>query len=227
MKTSRRDSSPKVTARARKPTATTGTAPREDGNTKSARTRARLLDAAAHILSIKGYAGMRLSDVAEYADMQAPAIYYYFASREELIEEVMWFGLADMRHHLASVLDQAPEGTPGMDRIMLAVEAHLRHELQLSDYATASIRNAGQLPDKIRQRQKAEETKYGAIWRELLESAVADGSVRDDSNIYISQMLIMGALNWAAEWWSPRRGSLDSLVEMAQMFVRNALTPKS
>src|SRR5689334_6480338 len=77
-------------------------------DSKSARTRARILDSAAHVLSIKGYAGMRLSDVADHAELQAPAIYYYFPSREDLIEEVMWAGIADMRDHVTAVLGAAP-----------------------------------------------------------------------------------------------------------------------
>ena len=55
------------------------------------------LDAAAHVLSAKGYAGLRLNDVAAHAELQAPAIYYYYPSRDDLIEEVMWAGIADMR----------------------------------------------------------------------------------------------------------------------------------
>ena len=55
---------------------------------KSAATRVRILDAAAQVLSAKGYAGLRLTDVAAQAEIQAPAIYYYYASRDELIEAV-------------------------------------------------------------------------------------------------------------------------------------------
>src|SRR4051794_35543136 len=51
---------------------------------KSRRTRERILDAAAHVLSRKGYAGTRLGNIAEQAQLQAPAIYYYWPSREEL-----------------------------------------------------------------------------------------------------------------------------------------------
>lgn len=191
---------------------------------KSARTRTRILDAAAHVLSIKGYAGMRLSDVAEYADLQAPAIYYYFPSREDLIEEVMWAGIADMRDHLINVLAGAPEGLTPMDKIMLGVEAHLRHELEISDYTTASIRNAGQLPENIRKRQVAEEARYGEVWRKLFKEASAIGEIREDLDLYIAQMLVFGALNWTAEWWNPRRGSVDTVVKMAQSFVRNGLS---
>src|SRR5262245_60265168 len=105
-------------------------------DTKSQRTRARILDAAAHVLSVKGFAGTRLTDVAEYAELQAPAIYYYFPSREDLIEEVMYCGISDMRQHLQATLDALPPETAAMDKIMAAVDAHLRHELELSDYTT-------------------------------------------------------------------------------------------
>ena len=47
----------------------------ETGGSKSAKTRGRILTAAAHVLSRKGYAGARLADVADEAKVQAPAIY--------------------------------------------------------------------------------------------------------------------------------------------------------
>jgi TetR/AcrR family transcriptional regulator, cholesterol catabolism regulator len=45
-----------------------------EASAKSARTRQRILDAAAHVPSRKGYAGTRLSDVAGRAEIQPPAI---------------------------------------------------------------------------------------------------------------------------------------------------------
>jgi len=91
------------------------------------------------VLSRKGYAGTRLSDVADQAEIQAPAIYYYyyyyyyFPSRDDLIEEVMWSGIAD--------------------------------------YTTASIRNAGQVPESVAIRYAAEASQYGEMWRKLLQDA--------------------------------------------------------
>ena len=38
-----------------------------------------------------------------------------------------------------------------------------------------------------------------------------------------ARMLVLGALNWAAEWWNPRRGSLDTVVRTAQSLVRHGL----
>src|SRR5689334_1617378 len=181
----------------------------EDASSKSARTRERILDAAAHVLSRKGYAGTRLSDVADQAEIQAPAIYYYFPSRDDLIEEVMWTGIARMRDPLA--------------RIDAAVEAHLRYCLEISDYTTAPIRNAGQVPENIAIRYTAEASQYGDMWRKLLQDAENAGLLRPALDPMAARMMVLGALNWAAEWWNPRRGSLDTVVRTAQSLVRHGL----
>src|ERR1700682_1470866 len=172
-----------------------GSAAAGAGDSKYARTRARILDAAAHVLSIKGYAGTRLSDVAEYAEIQAPAIYYYFPSRDDLIEEVMFCGIADMRKHLLEVLDALPPESSPLDRIMAAVEAHLRHEVELSDYTTASIRNSGQVPERLRTRQLEEEAGYDAIWGRLFDDAADDGQLRSDLDPRMAQALVLGSRN--------------------------------
>lgn len=195
-----------------------------ENTAKYARTRGRILDAAAYVLSRQGYAGTRLSDVAERADVQTPAIYYYFASRDDLIEEVMACGLADMREHLKSTLAALPPDTSAIDRILVAAETHLRHELEISDYTTASIRNHGQIPECLRIRADQEGDSYGAIWRQLFDDAARTGSLRTDVDPRISQMLVMGALNWAAEWWDPGRTSLDGIVAAAQRLIRSALS---
>jgi AcrR family transcriptional regulator len=197
-----------------------------DADSKSARTRTRILDAAAHVLSSKGFAGTRLSDVAEHAEIQAPAIYYYFQSREELIEEVMYCGVAELRKHVQGALNDLPPEASPLDRIMTAVEAHLRHELEISDYATASIRNSGQIPQHLRGRQLKEETSYGRMWRRLFDNALAEGQIRAGLDLRYAQLLVLGALNWAAEWRDPRRDSVDGIVANAQSLVRHALSPQ-
>lgn len=196
----------------------------EGGDSKSHRTRKRILDAAAHVLSVKGFAGTRLTDVAEYAHLQAPAIYYYFPSREDLIEEVMYCGISDMRRRLEQKLDELPPDATAMDKIMAAVDSHLRHELELSDYTTASIRNSGQIPEHLGVRQKREEAAYGRVWQRLFADAIADGELRADVDPRITRLLVIGALNWAAEWWDPSRGTVDAVVRTAQTLVRTGLS---
>ena len=168
---------------------------------KSARTRERLLRAAAVVLARRGYAGSRLSDIAEEAKVQAPAIYYYYASREDLIEEVMHVGAAAMLSHLQEAMDSLPDGTAQHVRIATAVEAHLRNELELSDYARAIIRNGNQLPDAVGRRARENIAAYNDIWRGLISDLDAAGQLREGLDSTVARMIILGALNWAAEWF--------------------------
>jgi TetR/AcrR family transcriptional regulator, cholesterol catabolism regulator len=190
---------------------------------KSARTRQRILDAAAHVLSRKGYAGTRLADVASAAEVAAPAIYYYFASRDDLVEEVMWSGMARLREHVTGILAALPPGAGPLDRIDAAVEAHLRYSLEISDYTTASIRNAGQVPESVAIGPTAEASRYGDMWRALLGDADHAGLLRPGLDPMAARMMVLGALNWAAEWWNPRRGSIEVVVRTAQSLVRHGL----
>ncbi|OBJ70671.1 TetR/AcrR family transcriptional regulator [Mycobacterium sp. 1274756.6] len=194
-----------------------------EADSKAALTRERILNAAAHVLSKKGYAGLRLTDVAAEADLQAPAIYYYFNSREDLIEEIMWTGTAVTRDHVTAALSELPEGSPAVDRLLVAVEAHLRLTLEMSSYAKASIRNAGQIPPAIRKRQIREEERYGEVWRRLINDVAREGQLRPELDLYIARMLVLGALNWTVEWWDPRRGSVEVIVANAQTLVRHGI----
>jgi AcrR family transcriptional regulator len=186
-------------------------------------TRERILGAAAHVLSRRGIAGTRLSDIAAQAQLRTPAVYYYFRSRDDLIAEVMREGQRRVRLHVQRALDAHPPATAIPELIDTAVAAHLRVELELSDFASAVTRNAGQLPPEIRGSLHRESAAYHAIWRGLLERSAAAGALRADLDIGIARMLVIGALNWTAEWWNGEQDSLELLVATAQSIVRNSL----
>ena len=191
---------------------------------KSEATRERILDATAEVLNAKGYAGTRLSDIAEIAGVQATAIYYYFGSRDEVIAETVQVGLRRVLVHVDEVLAALPADTGPMDRISAAVAAHLEVTLVDSKYTAAAIRHASTLPPAIREAQLVDQRKYGALWRTLIADAAKAGHVNPALDAPAARMLVMGALNWAPEWWNPSRGSLARTIATAQLMVRHGLS---
>jgi AcrR family transcriptional regulator len=184
---------------------------------KSEQTRQRLLDAAAKVFRDKGYAGARLADIAERAEMHVPGVYYYFDSKEALVEEVLRAGVARAFSFVEERVAAVPEGRPALDRLHAAIEGHVLVVLEIGDYTSANIRIFGQLPDEIRKRHLAQQRAYGDLWRGLLEDARAAGELRPELDLSVLRMLILGALNWTVEWYQP--GTL-SAAEVA----RNATT---
>lgn len=190
---------------------------------KSGQTRDRILFAAAEVLSNKGYSATRLSEIAATADLRAPAVYYYFASRHELIAEVMTVGQARLREHVVSALDCLPADTDPLGRLCAAAAAHLEVELELSHFATAVTRNTGQLPDDIRARLRDDSRAYSRLWNRLIEDAYQAGQVRDDLNRRAAVKLVMSALNGAPEWWDRSQGPLSDLMSTAESLIRHGL----
>ena len=181
---------------------------------KSEETRERLLDAAAKVFRDKGYAGARLSDIADRAGMHTPGVYYYFPSKEELVEEVLRVGVARARGYVQARVAEVPAGASALDRLRAAIEGHVLLVLEIGDYTSANIRIFGQVPDDVRARHLADQRAYGDVWRALLEDARAAGELRPDLDLSVVRMLILGALNWTAEWYRP--GSSQTAAEVAR-----------
>jgi len=186
-------------------------------------TRERILAAAAAVLSENGYAASRLSDISERASLRAPAVYYYFDSRDALFHEVMAAGQRSLLDYVTQALEELPVTCTPLDRLDCAVEAHLHVELRYSDFATAVARNAGQLPAPMREALRQDTARYFALWDRLIAQLGASGLLRDGLGTRAARMLVIGALNWTAEWWKADHGDLGDVVRTAQVLVRGGL----
>lgn len=191
---------------------------------KSDKTRRRILDAAAEVLNRNGFAGARLSEIAAQAELRVPAVYYYFESREAILEEVVLIGVRLAMDNVKARLDVVPAQASTIDRLCAAYGAHLEMVLKESAYTAAAMRTVGQLPVDIRERQLRQQRTYGELWRGLIAAAVEAGELDPGLDPRAARMLLMGAVNWAPEWWNPTLGSLEETVATAERLVRNALT---
>ena len=105
-------------------------------------------------------------------------------------------------------------------RLRAAVAAHLDMLLRHGDYTAANIRSFGQVPEPIRRRHWPLREAYGDYWRGLLESGQRSGELKKDADLSLLRMLLLGSLNWAIEWYDPRRKTADEIaVTVVEMFL--------
>ncbi len=148
---------------------------------KSAATRRKILDAAAKTFRKRGYAGTRLNDIADAAAMRAGSIYYHFASKEQLLEQVLEIGIRRVFDAVVREVEALPPGTSGRRIVRAAIEAHLTMLLRHGDYTSANIRLFDQVPDDVHDRQVRLRGEYDEFWRKLLAAARAAGEIRADA----------------------------------------------
>ena len=199
------------------------TADRHHGGTDSpggADTRDRLLGSTAALLAEKGDGQTRLQDIAALAGVRSPAIYYHFSSRDELVADTLCVGQRKLRQRVQSAIRATPGPWP--DQLAAAVTAHLGVQLEMADFARAVSRNAGHGPPAARDRIQAESDAYHDVWRALLQRGRESGDISEDLDLSVARMLVIGALNWAVEWWTPDN-PVDELAATAITLVTAAL----
>ena len=186
-------------------------APANDDLRKAEATRQSILEAAARIFRRDGYAAARLSDIAAEIGMKAGSLYYHFGSREALVEAVMEAGTRRTHDRMIERLEALPEGADHLARLKTAIETHLVMVIAQEDIASATIKLIFQVPAGLRDKVLAEQRAYGALWRSLLEAARDAGQIRADVDLSVVRMALMGALNWAADWYKPGRMSPEAI----------------
>jgi AcrR family transcriptional regulator len=192
---------------------------------KSELTRQRILDAAAKVFAQRGYGHTRLSDVARESDSHAGGIYYYFASREALVEEVLKVCTMRAVHDLTTELDGLPESATTGDKLFAATRSQLAGIMGQDFYNIAYNRIYPQVPEDVRTRHQPLLRRYFEIWRQIIRQGQMSGEIRPDIDPAVLRLTISGSIQWAAEWASTSHGSADRLArQMMDIFFNGMLT---
>ncbi len=173
--------------------------------------RRQILNAAALLLRHRGYEATTTRAIASAVGIKGGSIYHHFPSKDAIVGEVVNEGVRVVYDAVVNALAALPaDGGPRL-RLETAIKAHLLSSLEHSDYTSASIRTFAFLPDAVRRECRAERRRYEDLWRglvnELYGAGLTDPSASQDS----LRLLLLGALNWAGEWYRTGRMDIDEI----------------
>lgn len=94
-------------------------------------TRTEIIDAARDVVLRDGLAGFSLAALAEQLGLTKPALYYYFASKEALIFELLLREWVESAAEVQAAVEQAGSGSDAIERLMRTVFDRYRGRLDL------------------------------------------------------------------------------------------------
>jgi len=196
---------------------------------KSESTRKRILDAAAGIFASKGYSLTHLRDIAGSAGMHLAALYYYYDSKEELAADVLRQVPIQSAQALRSTIRSLPASAGDRARIEAAIDAYLQSILHQDDYIRAYPRLFSQVSPATREDVLSITRQDSRLWHELLGDAAKNGVIRKDLDRKFVRMLLLGSMNWAAEWFRPGIQPANKLAHVLKimLFEGIALRPEA
>jgi AcrR family transcriptional regulator len=180
---------------------------------KSEKSRDLILEGAAKLFRRQGYSATTLRQIAAMAEIKAGSIYYYFDSKEAILNEVLQRGLLRVFEAVRTALKHAGK-VSHRRRIGLAIEAHLVALLEASDFTSANIRIYGQLPEHLKKPHRPMRRSYARYWDQLFLNARRAGEIRADIEIVPLRIFVLGALNWTIEWFS--FSNKDAVLKLAR-----------
>ena len=185
--------------------------------------RTLVLDQAAKLFRERGYAGTSLRDIATASGIKSASLYYHFASKDEIVAEVLNIGVSTVHEEVRRRVAALGEHATPADRIREAIAAHLGALLVLDDYTGANIRIFGHVSQQVREATMPPRDRYEDWWRELFADAEARGAFRPGTDVRLVRLLMIGAMNWSMEWHRPRGDAEDSVADIAQSLSDMAL----
>lgn len=188
--------------------------------------RARVLDAAAHIFRERGFVGTTMRAIAQDAGIEAGSIYYHFKSKDELIGAVLDFGITALQGSVTKAVDKLPKYATPKERIKTAINAHVSAIVKYGDYTLAMRRVFGQVPSNVWRKHVKLREEYGDFWHNLLANAQKQGGLRKDIDLTIARLFLLGGLNWTVEWFKPKKHSLEQIAESFASLILEGMKSK-
>jgi AcrR family transcriptional regulator len=189
-------------------------------------TREKLLRLAARAFGTQGYSATTMRAIAEQAGIEAASIYYHYESKEALVDAVMAHGAQRIVGHIERHVAALPENAGAEARFRAAVLGHASALITYGDYALAHGRLLAQLPDAPRQRQVERRAQNQRLWQALLEDLRAQGLIRQDVDLALCRVFLLGAINSVPQWFDPRRGRLERVVDQLCAMFFEGVRPR-
>lgn len=170
---------------------------------KAIQKRDSILQAAAKVAARRGYAETTLAEIGEEAGTFAGSLYYYFPSKDALLEEVLNIGTTSVSSPVMEAVAALPGDASAWRKIKTALDEHVERMLSKNDFITAYWKIIDQVPDSIGGRHREHPRKYGNFWRALIREGQEEGIVHEDLEPNLVQLFMLGATIYAQDWYNP------------------------
>ena len=170
--------------------------------------RKELTRQAARLFAEQGYHGTSMEDLASAMGVQKGSLYAHVRSKEDLLDEIAREGATAFH----AALDEIDERLPAVEKLRLALRAHLRVVGEQLDVATVFVREWRYLEGERREQFLAERRRYEERIRALFREGVEQSELRTDLDVTVAALVFLSAANWAYTWLQPGRDT-DGLAD--------------
>jgi AcrR family transcriptional regulator len=185
-----------------------------------------VLEHATRLFAEKGFAGTSLQDVAESMGLKRPALYYYFKSKDDLLDRLIADATSGPAQQLKAIAERSDLNAT--QRLHAIAHASVRWIVTHTDRFLLLVKSESELSPASAKRFNAGRRDAAEIVKSVIEDGIESGEFRP-VNSRVAAFGVFGICNWAAWWYQPNGPeSIDSIADqLADMVVAGLRRPGS
>lgn len=159
--------------------------------------REELLHVAAAVFAEKGYKGASMREIARRWGVQQAAIYYYFPSKEKILEAICAVAITDFIGVIAAIQQS---DAPVEEKIRRAVRAHIQPLIEDRFYVNAFLFQRRELRKTSRRPLDEQSSVYESLWTAMIEEGKREKVIPAALDTHVAVLAILGMCNTVARW---------------------------
>jgi TetR/AcrR family transcriptional regulator, cholesterol catabolism regulator len=176
--------------------------------------RARILEVAAQLFMEQGFAATSVREIGQRASVGQSSLYHHVRSKGQLLYQLHQSLSRDLFDRVNAVVEANPSPTEqirGLVRVVLSVVESHQAEV------TVFLREGHALPEGFRQEIQRDRDRVDAIVDRMISDGIAAGELREDLDVRLTRLGVLGMCNWSYQWFRP--GGEQSSGQIADFFA--------
>ncbi|MEO3758353.1 TetR family transcriptional regulator KstR2 [Mycobacterium sp. B14F4] len=163
--------------------------------------RDELLELAAAMFAERGLRATTVRDIADSAGILSGSLYHHFASKEEMVDEVLRGFLDWLFARYQQIVDTEPNPLERLKGLFMASFEAIEHRhAQVVIYQDEAKRLAGQERFSYVEQRNQEQRK---MWLDLLNQGIEEGYFRPDIDVDLVYRFIRDTTWVSVRWYQP------------------------
>lgn len=179
---------------------TTGKGPAAEVSEEWARKRRQILDAAAEVFFVHGFARGTTKEIAAKVGMSQPSIYHYVGSKEDLMVEIARQVSGDFTERLDEVIRAG--GSP-LEQLCRVIDSFVESLVLNQRTFPVYWKEYRSLPPDVAKEVSAAERSYVQRFEDLVRHVQQAGHLPADQPTRVVSEGILGMMSWMHWWYRP------------------------
>lgn len=173
--------------------------------------RTEIVGAAVALFRDRGYRQTSLADIAEAVGTERATLYYYFGSKEEILNEAVTpivLGNTAIAEQIRDSADSAPDKLRRLVTGLLS--SYAEHYPLLYLYLEENLSHVAKSREAWASEMRAVNRRYLAAIEGMIGDGIAAGTLRPLADPRILANGLMGLVSWTHRWFNPRQSTTDA-----------------